>query len=114
VAWEPRGDWIMKTHLIRKLCNQLGIVHVVDVLRRDPASIASLVYCRLHGLGDRELNYTYQYTGNDLQQLARKLSSIEKQGCQEAYVLFNNVTMFEDAKRFSRLVSRTYGDDNQH
>jgi uncharacterized protein YecE (DUF72 family) len=105
VAWEPRGDWVEKPQLIRRLCDELGIVHVVDLLRRDPASSLALVYCRLHGLGNREVNYTYRYKDDDLQQLARKLSSIKKLGCQEAYILFNNISMFEDAKRFSKLIS---------
>jgi uncharacterized protein YecE (DUF72 family) len=106
VAWEPRGNWLEKPQLIRQLCDQLGIVHVADLLSRDPASSVRFVYCRLHGLGNREVNYSYRYTDNDLKQLARKLWSIEKQGCQEAYILFNNVTMFEDAKRFWKLISK--------
>jgi uncharacterized protein YecE (DUF72 family) len=106
VAWEPRGNWLAKPQLIRQLCDQLGIVHVADLLSRDPASSVRFVYCRLHGLGNREVNYAYRYTDNDLKQLARKLWSIEKQGCQEAYILFNNVTMFEDAKRFWKLISK--------
>jgi uncharacterized protein YecE (DUF72 family) len=106
IAWEPRGNWVEKPQLVRRLCKQLGIVHVVDLLRRDPSCSLSLVYSRLHGLGNREVNYTYRYTNEDLKQLARKLSSLEKIGCQEAYILFNNVNMFEDAKRFSKLISR--------
>jgi uncharacterized protein YecE (DUF72 family) len=81
------------------------MVHVVDLLRYDPASSVGLVYCRLHGLGKREVNYAYRYTDDDLQQLARKLSALEKIGCEEAYILFNNVSMFEDAKRFSKQIS---------
>jgi uncharacterized protein YecE (DUF72 family) len=81
------------------------MVHVVDLLRHDPASSVCLVYCRLHGLGKREVNYAYRYTDDDLQQLARKLSALEKIGCEEAYILFNNVNMFEDAKRFSKQIS---------
>jgi len=105
LAWEPRGNWLVKPKLIRRLCDQPAIVHVVDLLRSDPASSAKFVYSRLHGLGNREVNYAYHYTDNDLNQLAKKLSSIEKQGCKEAYILFNNVTMFEDAKRFRKLIS---------
>jgi uncharacterized protein YecE (DUF72 family) len=109
VAWEPRGNWLEKPQLIRKLCEQLKIVHAVDLLRHDPAFIAGFVYCRLHGLGKREVNYTYRYTDDDLHQLAEKLPSLEKLGCQEAYVLFNNVNMYEDAKRFARLISGDFG-----
>jgi uncharacterized protein YecE (DUF72 family) len=106
IAWEPRGNWVEKPELIHKLCNHLGIVHIVDLLRQDPSSSPTLVYSRLHGLGDRQVNYTYRYSNEDLKQLASKLSSLEKIGCKETYVLFNNVSMFDDAKRFSKLISR--------
>jgi uncharacterized protein YecE (DUF72 family) len=105
IAWEPRGNWPSKPELIRKLCDKLGIVHVVDLMRHDPASSVRLVYCRLHGLGKREVNYAYRYTDDDLQQLARKVLALEKMDCQEAYILFNNVSMFEDARRFSKVMS---------
>jgi uncharacterized protein YecE (DUF72 family) len=55
-----------------------------------------------------EVNYAYQYTDSDLQQLARKLSALEKSGCQEAYILLNNISMFEDAKRFAKFMSENY------
>jgi uncharacterized protein YecE (DUF72 family) len=103
IAWEPRGNWVTNPRLIQRLCNKFNLVHVVDLLRRDPVSAPSLVYCRLHGLGNRELNYRYRYADEDLTQLAGKLSSLEKAGCEEAYILFNNIRMFEDAKHFLRL-----------
>jgi uncharacterized protein YecE (DUF72 family) len=105
LAWEPRGNWVEKPELIRKLCEQLQVVHVADLLRHDPASPVPLVYCRLHGLGKRDVNYSYRYTDTDLQLLGRKLSSLDKLGCREAYVLFNNVSMYEDAKRFATSIS---------
>ena len=106
IVWEPRGSWLEKPQLIRKLCDELRVVHVVDLLRHNPVSSVNLVYCRLHGLGRREVNYAYRYTDDDLHQLARKLSALQKMGCKDAYILFNNVNMFEDAKRFSKLLSR--------
>jgi len=105
IAWEPRGTWLAQPMLIAKLCDELGLIHVVDLLRHGPASSVSLVYSRLHGLGNREVNYTYRYTESDLQKLALKLAGLEKNGCQEAYVLFNNIGMFENAKRFAQLLS---------
>jgi uncharacterized protein YecE (DUF72 family) len=53
IAWEPRGNWLAKPELIRKLCDELRLVHVVDLLRRHAASSVELVYSRLHGLGKR-------------------------------------------------------------
>jgi uncharacterized protein YecE (DUF72 family) len=112
-GWEPRGDWLEKPQLIRKLCDQLGLIHVVDLLRRNPVSSPSFVYCRLHGLGSRELNYTYRYTQDDLRILASKLTFLQKIGGDEVYILFNNVSMFEDAKQFLKLISETKNDGNR-
>ena len=108
IAWEPRGNWLAQPRLIGKLCDQLGLIHVVDLLRHDPASSVDSVYSRLHGLGSREVNYTYRYTQSDLQKLALTLSGLEKNGCQEAYILFNNISMFEDAKWFAKLLSANF------
>ena len=107
VAWEPRGNWIEKPILIRRLCEQLNLIHVVDLLRREPSSSPSIVYSRLHGLGSRQINYTYRYTYDDLKKLAQKISLFERIGCQDAYILFNNISMFEDAKRFFKLFHGT-------
>jgi len=103
-----QGDLACSTYAVAKLCDELGLIHVVDLLRHGPASSVSLVYSRLHGLGNREVNYTYRYTESDLQKLASKLSGLETNGCQEAYMLFNNISMFEDAKRFAKLLSANF------
>jgi len=42
LAWEPRGTWLTKPKLIRRLCDRLGIVHVVDLLRSDPGFIRQI------------------------------------------------------------------------
>jgi uncharacterized protein YecE (DUF72 family) len=93
-AWEPRGDW--PPDLIRRLCGDLNLVHVVDPLKQVPQS-HGLRYFRLHGV----TGYRYLHTDQDLQTVAERCA-------EEAptYVLFNNVFMAEDALRFQGLLAR--------
>jgi uncharacterized protein YecE (DUF72 family) len=106
IGWEPRGSWNDPSNLgaLCSLLTELKILHVVDLLRRDPCrSVENKVYTRLHGLGGGEVNYRYRYTDQDLRELMER---IERPGFSEAYVLFNNVYMWDDAKRFKSLVSK--------
>jgi len=95
LAWEPRGPW--PREMVRDLCAQYGLVHCVDPLRSAPDS-QKATYWRLHGNG----SYSYRYTDDDLLEL-RNLLLLAPSG-PHAYILFNNVTMKEDAMRFSRLL----------
>ena len=78
---------------------------MVDIFKRDPVSEHPISYIRLHGVGKGEVNYRYKYTDEDLQKLKEKTKILEAQG-KEVYVLFNNVYMAEDAKRFIELISK--------
>ncbi len=93
LAWEPRGRWEDGT--IRRLCQELDLVHCVDPFERLPVH-GDLVYFRLHGRG----GYRYRYTDEELAQL-REWCATGK----ETYVLFNNVSMWEDALRFQALLA---------
>lgn len=104
IGWEPRGDWKLHTDEVGRLCKELDMIHVVDILRRDPATVNSLLYTRLHGLGPREFNYRYEYSESDLANLRDRLQILGRDGVKEAYVLFNNVSMLRDAKRFIDMV----------
>jgi len=106
IAWEPRGDWKEHSEAIANLCQELDLIHVVDILRHDPAIITEPVYTRLHGLGSREYNYKHRYTDNDLEVLTEKLSALRKRRVSEAYVLFNNIHMLEDATRLRRMLEK--------
>lgn len=89
-VWEPRGGW--PGALVQRLCQELDLVHCVD-----PFVTASVYgrfrYYRLHGRG----GYRYRYTEADLQEL-RSLCRAP------AYVMFNNVSMWEDALRLWELL----------
>ncbi len=87
LAWEPRGDW--PPDLIRKLCQAHQLIHAVDPFQGLPVT-AGMAYFRLHG----RTGYRYRYTEEDLTQLLDWCRTFE-----EAYCLFNNVSMWEDATR---------------
>ncbi len=93
MAWEPRGDW--PRELVAELCRELDLLPVVDPFATPPFP-GPMAYFRLHGKG----GYRYRYTEADLQELAQMV-----QGREEVYVMFNNISMWEDAGRFLEWVS---------
>lgn len=96
-AWEPRGPWT--THLVEAICEDLKLVHVVDPLAAEPATYG-LAYFRLHGSPPSPKMYRYTYTTADLERLRAVCGEYD-----DALVLFNNVTMHEDAMRFRALIA---------
>ncbi|MEM1508003.1 MAG: DUF72 domain-containing protein [Candidatus Bathyarchaeia archaeon] len=104
IVWETRGpSWESEDGFkrLRDVLSELGVTHVTDPLRLMPAYVSNIAYFRLHGLGERM--YYYQYTNDELRNLhsiVRRFESLEG----GVYVLFNNLSMFEDAKRFKSLV----------
>lgn len=88
MVWEPRGKWDEST-LVR-LCRDLNLVHCVDPFATQQLH-GDIAYYRLHGRG----GYGYAYTDKDLQEL---LSMCPED--TDSYVLFNNMSMLEDALRF--------------
>lgn len=93
IAWEPRGAW--PTMLLKELCDEYNLIHCVDPLVA--VSVHNRVYWRLHG----GKNYTYRYTDEDLISLKNLYFGAERQA--PAYVMFNNISMKEDALRFIKL-----------
>jgi uncharacterized protein YecE (DUF72 family) len=91
-VWEPRGEW--QSEEVRELCEELGLVHGVDPFRQNPVA-GPFGYFRLHG----RTGYRYRYNDQELEQL-REMAG-KHPSC---YVLFNNTSMLEDARRFQRLV----------
>ena len=93
-VWEPRGRW--SDQIITDLCHELGLIHCVDPLLRAPLYGAAN-YFRLHG----GPGYRHSYSVEELQHLRQVIAD------KESYVLFNNITMYDDAQRFVNLL---YGD----
>jgi uncharacterized protein YecE (DUF72 family) len=90
-VWEPRGAW--QAEEVRELCEELGLVHGVDPFQQSPTA-GSFGYFRLHGRS----GYRYRYTDQELEQLRAMVGKHTL-----CYVLFNNISMLEDARRFQRL-----------
>ncbi len=95
LAWEPRGPW--PPEVVRDLCAQYRLIHCVDPLVTAPDR-ESAPHWRLHGKG----SYSYRYTDQDLLELKRLLLLTPTD--PQARILFNNVTMREDAIRFAGLL----------
>ncbi len=94
-AWEPRGGW--PSALIRELCAELDLIHAVDPFKSKPAW-GKPAYFRLHGI----TGAGYRFSHHDFVQLA---STLREAG--EAYCLFNNMAMYEDARRFVEFLQKT-------
>ena len=92
LAWEPRGRW--EDYTIASLCEELNLIHCVDPFQRLPVT-GGTAYFRLHG----KTGYYYRYTVEDLAWLAELCSRYD-----EVYVLFNNVSMWESALEFKRIM----------
>lgn len=88
-VWEARGKW--SDDVIMELCQDLDLIHCVNPLERT-ALYGKTGYFRLHG----GRNYRHQYTDDELVKLLELTNN-------EDYVLFNNLTMYDDASRFTKL-----------
>ncbi|MFQ6085600.1 MAG: DUF72 domain-containing protein [Candidatus Bathyarchaeia archaeon] len=98
IVWEPRGrDWT--EGVIRRLCERLHLSHVVDPFAREPAYVDDLIYYRLHGKPPGESMYRHQYDNGELLKLADKVKDAVEADLG-LYLIFNNLSMFEDAARF--------------
>jgi uncharacterized protein YecE (DUF72 family) len=102
VAWEPRGDWLEKPEEVKKIVDELELIHVVDVLWDKPQSVHPISYIRLHGLGKR-YNYRYVYTDKDLHALLEETRRLMREKL-EVYVLFNNIAMWDSASSFKEML----------
>lgn len=92
LGWEPRGHW--PRELVRSLVRSLGLLYVVDPFKNDPLP-GPMRYFRLHG----KSSYFDKYTLADLKAIRRQCHGT-------SYVMFNNVPMVEDARRFLSLLRR--------
>jgi uncharacterized protein YecE (DUF72 family) len=92
MAWEPTSRW--PEDLVISLCRDLDLIYCSDPFIQRPLNPPPW-YLRLHGKGDQES----LYTDKDLRGLRRLLSN-----CPEAYVLFCNQTMVEDATRLKKML----------
>ncbi len=92
LVWEPRGDWPEQE--IEDLCRELDLIHGVDPFR-DRQLAGSIRYFRLHGKG----GFRYRYTDQELAWLKDQIDPTTI-----TYLMFNNLSMAEDAHRLQELV----------
>ncbi len=104
LAWEPRHEsWHSSPSIVEKLCTDLELIHVTDILKRPPRDPSPVLYTRLHGLG-REIDYSYKYTVQDLRKLISLVEAYSEYK-REAYIMFNNIRMWDDALKLLELLS---------
>jgi uncharacterized protein YecE (DUF72 family) len=106
LVWETRGPTWETPEAHKKLgqvLEKLGVTHVTDPFRITPAYTGGIAYFRLHGLGEQM--YYYQYSDMELQRLNELITPYEKEG-REVYVLFNNLSMFQDGVHFMKYMAK--------
>jgi uncharacterized protein YecE (DUF72 family) len=84
--WEPRGQW--KREEIERVCRELEIIPCLDPFGGNSIR-GNLLYLRLHG----KIGYRYTYSEAEMKELIRLGKAYS-----EAYIMFNNRSMYEDAK----------------
>jgi len=106
VVWETRGPAWEREEARQKLAEaleKLDVPHVVDPFKNTPVYVGETAYFRLHGLGERL--YYYQYSNEELKKLSSIAKEYEKKA-EEVYILFNNLSMFDDAVRFKHYIEK--------
>jgi len=104
LVWEPRGAWYDDPKQIEEICQEFNVIHGVDPFRNQPLYFGEnkIAYFRLHGFGKASM-YQYTFSDQELKELKKTIQSLEKK-VKIFYVFFNNMTMYEDALRFERLL----------
>jgi uncharacterized protein YecE (DUF72 family) len=98
IALELRAPWGRERLAV--LFRKFDLTHCVDPFREAPVT-GSPYYLRLHGSPPGNRMYAYQYTGEDLRWLHDRIRSWVTGG--DAYCLFNNLSMWQDALAFRDL-----------
>lgn len=101
IAIELRG-WKEKN--ILDLCKKFDIIDCCDPFKRLPTYLGKnkIAYFRLHGSPPGKKMYNYKYTKENLLKLKEIVQEVK---AKDHYILFNNLSMFEDAKDFIKILS---------
>jgi uncharacterized protein YecE (DUF72 family) len=95
LGWEVRWKEEWTRDIVSPFFKQLDIIHVVDPLRQDSYN-KKFGYYRLHGFG-MPMMYSYTFSDEELRKCITKVG-------KNSYVMFNNFTMYDDAKRFAQML----------
>jgi len=90
--WEPRGRW--ERGEVEKICMELGIVPCLDPFGGKSIR-GDLLYVRLHG----RTGYRYTYSEAEMKELIGVGETYA-----QAYLMFNNISMYEDAHHLKKLL----------
>ena len=105
IGWEARGTWKDHTDKIKEIIEMFkDVIHITDPFRATPVTLKETSYFRLHGIGGKEVNYKYKYTDEDLSKLKNFIHKLHN---KEIYVMFNNIYMALDAKRFKVILGKS-------
>ncbi len=96
-GWEPRGEWYNNRDILLHVLEETKFIHVTDPFRHIPL-YGDIKYYRLHGIGDNEVNYKYNYSDEDLFKLKNMIN-------KDSYVLFNNIYSVKNALKFKEMIS---------
>ena len=94
LIWEPRGGW--EREEVERLCRELNLIACLHPFEGKPPK-GDLLYLRLHG----EKGYRSTYSEEEM----KKLIHLGR-GYAQAYLMFNNVTLYEDALSLKGLLER--------
>jgi len=103
IGWEPRGkDWT--PDIVKEICEKLNLIHVIDPFAQDPQHfVENIAYFRLHGAPPGKKMYRYKYSTKDFEYLFSKAKTLP---VEKVYILFNNLYMGEDAKKFKDFLKK--------
>ena len=105
LAWEPRGDWKDNPEKVQTLCNDLDLIHIVDIMRGEPLSAHDIAYIRLHGLNENPYDYNYTYSEEEIDKLAENISDLAAEH-EKVYCMFNNFGMYDNAPALKSQLSQ--------
>jgi len=100
IALELRG-WSREK--FKEICEKHDLISCVDPFKEQPLYFSknNIAYFRLHGLGKKM--YNYKFTDEDLIKLKNIIMGLNVSEC---YILFNNVYMYDDAKRLIQIMEK--------
>lgn len=101
LVWEPRGGWEENKEKIKKVCESYDLIHCSDPFKMLPARESKISYSRLHGKPPGDEMYKYTFKWEDLKRLKELLGEIN---AEKKYVFWNNYNMYEDLKKFERVL----------
>ncbi len=98
-AFEVRWADSWTEEIVNPLFQELELNQCIDPLRQDWFYAKDFAYFRLHGFGSPM--YEYTFSDKELKKVAEFAKSLD---VKKVYVLFNNATCYQDAKRFEQIL----------